>query len=488
MGRKLGVAGAGAQRGSLKRTLVLNVVGLTAELLKFAPNLARLAERGGSRPIGPVLPAVTCSVQSTYLTGTMPAGHGVVGNGWYFRDLAEVWLWRQSNRLVAGEKIWETARKIDPAFTVAQLFWWYNMHSTADISVTPRPCYPADGRKIPDIYTNPPALRNELQERLGAFPLFHFWGPTADIVSSRWIADCASHVEASYHPTLSLVYLPHLDYDLQRLGPDHPDIPAAVAGIDALCGRLIDKAGRDGRSVVVLSEYGIVPVRGAVGINRELRRAGLLAVREELGRDLLDAGASAAFAVADHQVAHVYVQRGEDVAGVKALLEALPGVERVLDEQGKREAGLNHAHAGELVAVAEADRWFSYAWWLEKGRAPDYARTVDIHRKPGYDPLELFIDPQLAAPKLRIALKLLKRKLGFRTLMDVIPLDESLVKGSHGRPPDDPDQGPLLITSEPELLPAGAIPAIAVRDLLLAHVFGRSGSGNAAMQGERQQE
>jgi hypothetical protein len=239
--------------------------------------------------------------------------------------------------------------------------------------------------------------------------------------------------------------------------------------------------------VVVLSEYGIVPVKGAVDINRELRRAGLLAVREELGRDLLDAGASAAFAVADHQVAHVYVQRGEDVARVKALLEALPGVERVLDEQGKREAGLNHAHAGELVAVAEADRWFSYPWWLEDGRAPDYARTVDIHRKPGYDPLELFIDPQLAAPKLRIALKLLKRKLGFCTLMDVIPLDESLVKGSHGRPPDDPAQGPILITSEPDLLPAGSIPAVAVRDLLLAHVFG-SGSGNAAMQRERQQE
>lgn len=456
----------------MRRTLVLNVVGLTAELLRFAPNLAKLAQRGGTRPIAPLLPAVTCSVQSTYLTGKLPNEHGIVGNGWYFRDLAEVSLWRQSNLLVSSEKIWETARKIDPAFTVAKLFWWYNMYSTADIAVTPRPCYPADGRKIPDIYTSPPALRNELQDKLGAFPLFHFWGPTADIASSRWIAQCASHVEESCRPTLSLVYLPHLDYDLQRLGPDHPGIPAAVAEIDALCGELIDDAQRDGRAVVVLSEYGIVPVTGSVGINRTLREAGFLAVREELGREMLDAGASAAFAVADHQIAHVYVKDAGKISTVKMLLETLPGIARVLDEEGKRNAGLDHANAGELVAIAEADRWFSYPWWLDENKAPDYARTVDIHRKPGYDPLELFIDPSIVAPRLKIALKLARRKLGLRTLMDFIPLDESLVKGSHGRTPDDPAKGAIFITTEPGLLPEGEIPAVAVRDLLLAHIFG----------------
>jgi predicted AlkP superfamily pyrophosphatase or phosphodiesterase len=456
----------------LRRTLVLNVVGLTQDLLRFAPNLAKLAQQGGTRPITPMLPAVTCAVQSTYLTGKMPSEHGIVGNGWYFRDLAEVWLWRQSNRLVAGEKIWETAKKINPAFTAAKLFWWYNMHSTADIAVTPRPCYPADGRKIPDIYTNPPALRNELQQKLGAFPLFHFWGPTADIVSSAWIAKCASHVEAAYHPTLSLVYLPHLDYDLQRLGPEHSDVPAAVAEVDALCGELIAEAQRDGRAVVVLSEYGIVPVSGSVGINRALRVAGLLAYREELGREMLDPGASAAFAVADHQIAHVYVKDAANIPKVKALIEGLPGVERVLDEAGKKVMGLAHANAGELVAIAESDRWFSYPWWLDEAKAPDYARTVDIHRKPGYDPLELFIDPAIVAPKLKIALKLAKRKLGMRTLMDFIPLDESLVKGSHGRAPDDPAKGAIFITTEAGLLPEGEIPAVAVKDLLLAHVFG----------------
>lgn len=457
----------------MRRTLVLNVVGLTEALLPHAPNLRHLAEAGGRRRIGGMLPAVTCSVQSTYLTGKTPAGHGAVANGWYFRDLSEIGFWRQSNRLVSGEKIWETAKRINPAFTVAQLFWWYNMYSSADISVTPRPCYPADGRKIPDIYTYPPELRQALQTAHGVFPLFRFWGPTADIESSRWIARSAAYVETHYRPTLSLVYLPHLDYDLQRLGPNHPDIPAAVAEVDMLCGELIDRARRDGCAVVVLSEYGITPVSGSVGINRALRAAGWLAVREELGRDLLDAGASAAFAVADHQVAHVYVQREQDVAQVKALIESLPGVERVLDAEGKRAAGLDHPNSGELIAISAADRWFSYAWWQEHARAPDYARTVDIHRKPGYDPLELFIDPALAATKLYVAMKLLRRKLGFRTLMDVIPLDESLVKGSHGRLPDDPVHGPVLLSSEPDCLPDGdSLPAVSVRDVLLAHLFG----------------
>lgn len=456
---------------TIRRTLVLNVVGLTADLLGHAPHLSRLAGQGGSRPVGPVLPAVTCSAQATYLTGLEPSGHGIVGNGWYFRDLAEVWLWRQSNRLVAGEKLWETARRRDPSFTCAKLFWWYNMYSSADWAVTPRPCYPADGRKIPDIHTHPAGLRDALNRKLGPFPLFRFWGPAADIVSSRWITDCALHVMESQRPSLTLVYLPHLDYGLQKLGPDHPDIPRQVAEVDALCGALIERAQADGMAVVALSEYGIVPVTGAVPVNRILRKAGLLALREELGRELLDPGASDAFAVADHQIAHVYVRDPARIAEVRDLLAAQPGVERVLEGPSRRDAGLDHPNAGELVLVSTADRWFSYGWWFDESRAPDFARTVDIHRKPGYDPVELFIDPAIRWPKLKIAWTLLKRKLGLRALMEVTPLDESLVRGSHGRPPEDERKGPVLISSEAGLLPDGTIPATSVRDLLLAHLF-----------------
>lgn len=456
----------------MRRTLVLNVVGLSAGLLRHAPHLSALAARGGRRYIGSMLPAVTCSVQSTYLTGLTPAQHGIVGNGWYFRDLSEVWLWRQSNRLVAGEKLWETARRRAPAFTCAQMFWWYNMYSSADYSVTPRPCYPADGRKIPDVYTQPPELRAELNGRLGQFPLFRFWGPATDLSSSRWIADAALHVSRTRQPTLNLVYLPHLDYDLQRLGPEHPAIPRAVAEVDGLCGELIAHAQEEGMSIVVLSEYGIVPVSASVPINRILRQAGWIALREELGRELLDPGASEAFAVADHQIAHVYVRDARRVGEVADLLRAQPGIERVLAGEEKAVAGLDHPNAGELVAVAAADHWFSYGWWLDDARAPDYARTVDIHRKPGYDPLELFIDPQLRLPKLAVGWRLAKRALGLQALMDVIPLDESLLRGSHGRPPDDPEHGPLLLSSEPALLPAGTVPATEVRDLILRHLLG----------------
>ena len=223
--------------------------------------------------------------------------------------------------------------------------------------------------------------------------------------------------------------------------------------------------------MIVLSEYGITPVSGAVHPNRVLREAGLLRVRSERGRELLDAGASDAFAVADHQVAHVYVRARERLGEVKALLERTPGVERVLDTEGQRAAGLDHPRSGELVAVSAADRWFSYYYWLDDERAPDFARTVDIHRKPGYDPVELFLDPELFAPKVRVAGALLKKALGFRTLLNVISLDAGLVRGSHGRLTDRPEDGPCVISSEPGLLPPEEVHATGIKDLMLDHLF-----------------
>jgi len=455
----------------MNRTLVLNVVGMTPALLPHAPNLSKLAKQGGMRSLRTTTPAVTTTAQSTFVTGVPPREHGIVGNGWYFRDLSEIWFWRQSNRLVGGEKLWDVARRRDASFTCAKMFWWYNMYSTADFAVTPRPMYPADGRKLPDIYTHPPELRDELQQSLGQFPLFRFWGPTADIVSSRWIAQSTLQVMEKSHPTLTLVYLPHLDYHLQSLGPNHPRIARDVAQVDSVCGELIEAAQRVGMHVVALSEYGVTEVSRPIHINRALRRAGWLRVRNELGREQLDAGASDAFAVADHQIAHVYVARPDLVENVADLLRSLPGVERVLDEAGKREAGLDHPRSGELVAIASADSWFTYYHFLDDARAPDYARTVDIHRKPGYDPVELFLDPAQPLVKARIVWKLIQKKLGFRYLMDVIPLDATLVKGSHGRPTDNEEEGPLFITSAPDLLDEGPVAATDVKRLLLDHVF-----------------
>ncbi len=456
----------------MRPAVVINVVGLAPSMVgPDTPNIARLAAQGGMQPLHTVTPAVTCAAQVSYLTGSLPRDHGIVGNGWFFRDLSEIWFWRQSNRLVTGEWVWEAGRKRDPAFTCANMFWWYNMYLTADIGVTPRPMYPADGRKIPDCYAKPPALRDELTEKLGPFPLFKFWGPMTDISSSQWIADATVHVMDQSSPTLTLVYLPHLDYNLQRLGPDHPDIAKDLREVDAVCGQIIERAERDGARIIVLSEYGITPVSRPVHINRALREAGLIQVRVEMERELLDPGASPAFAVCDHQVAHIYVQNPERIAEVKALVEAVPGVELVLDETTKPEFGLDHPRAGELVAISDPDAWFTYYYWLDDARCPDFARTVEIHRKPGYDPAELFLDPALPFPMLSVVWRLVKKKLGFRTLMDVIPLDATLVKGSHGRVTDKDDDGPVFITSEPEFAPSKPVEATAVKDLILRHIF-----------------
>ena len=459
----------------MRNTLVLLVVGLTPRLLgPHTPNLSKLARNGGVRGLETVLPAVTCTVQSTLLTGLPPSGHGAVANGWYFRDQAEVWLWRQSNRLIEGEKVWEAGRRRDAAFTCANMFWWYNMYSTADISATPRPMYPADGRKIPDHYAEPPELRDELNGALGTFPLFTFWGPMTSIVSSRWIAHATAHVIATRRPTLTLCYLPHLDYGLQKWGPhaDDPRIAADLLAVDALAGELIEAAERRGDRVMVVSEYGIVPVTDAVHINRALREAGLIRIREEMGRELLDCGASAAFALVDHQVAHIYLQQGANTQAVKQLLERQDGIAQVLDAEGKQAAGLDHPRSGELVALSKPDRWFSYYWWTDDDKAPDFARTVDIHRKPGYDPMELFLDPALRLPKLRVARKLGARKLGFRALLDVTPIaNTGMVKGSHGLVNAEPQDMPVVISSEPDLLPKGPVAAAAFKQLVLDHVF-----------------
>jgi len=459
----------------MRRTVVLDVVGLTPSLLgDDTPHLREFEQRGGgARPLVPPLPAVTCSAQASMLTGASPRDHGIVGNGWYFRDVAEVSLWKQSNHLVGGEKLWDAARRRDGAFRCAKLFWWFNMYSSVDVSVTPRPIYAADGLKLPDIYTDPPELRDELTRRLGPFPLFDFWGPRAGIRSSEWIARCARHVFDAYVPTLTLAYLPHLDYDLQRHGPHDARTGAALRAIDAVCGELIEHVERKGARVIVLSEYGITPVEKPVHVNRALREAGLLRVRDELGTEKLDAGASEAFALADHQIAHVYVRREERVEEVRALLANLDGVERVLDGEGKRGARLDHPRAGELVAVASSDAWFTYYFWQDDARAPDYARTVDIHRKPGYDPVELFVDPTLRFPALRVGMRLAQKALGMRYLMDVVPLDASLVRGSHGRLPEHAREGPLLMTSTPELLPRGALHASDVKAIVSSHVFDR---------------
>ena len=464
----------------MKRTVIINVVGLSESLLGLdTPRMDAYRRRGALSRIDPAFPAVTCTAQSNYLTGLPPAQHGIVANGWYDRNLAEVHFWKQSNHLVGGRKLWEHVRAAEPGATCSQLFWWFNMYSSVDWAITPRPMYPADGRKIFGIYAWPPAVRSEIERDLGPFPFPGFWGPAAGISSSRfapdavsrWIAESAKWIERKFSPSVSLVYLPHLDYNLQRLGPRHPEIAADLRRIDDIVGGLIDFFERQSVQVILLSEYGISAVDTPVDLNRLFRKQGWLTVKEELGRELLDYGASRVFAVADHQVAHIYLNDPALEKSVRNLLEKEPGVGAILATPEKRARGIEHPRSGDLMAVAEPRAWFTYYYWLDDRRAPDFARTVDIHRKPGYDPAELFLDPKIPLVRLKIAWRLLQKKLGFRMLMDVIPLDSSLVKGSHGCRPADPLEWPVIIGPGPGALPQPVLDSTAVFEVLRNHIL-----------------
>jgi len=457
----------------MRKTAVLNVVGLTSNLIgNDTPFLKKWFSQGKVVSVNSMLPAVTCSVQATYLTGVMPSQHGIVGNGWYFREMDEIKFWRQSNKLVQAPKIWEQARRENPEFTCANLFWWYNMNSSVDYLATPRPMYRSDGVKIPDIYTKPITLRDDLQDELGQFPLFNFWGPNTSIYASQWIADSAKKVDNEYGPTLTLIYLPHLDYNLQRKGPDDPDIHKDLQEIDTLCRDLITFYEERDTQVIVLSEYGITPVNHPVSLNRVLRKHNYITVREEKGGEVLIPGSSRAFAVADHQIAHIYIEEESDIEAVKELLKAVPGVEKVLDKKEQQKYQLNHPRAGELVAIAEPEAWFTYYYWLDDEKAPDFAPTVDIHTKPGYDPAELLVDPDISFPKAKVATRLLQKKLGFRYKMDLIPINGSGVKGSHGRLAPSAEQGPLLASQLPGLIKLPNLQPTDVYNVIWRHLFG----------------
>ena len=448
----------------MHKTVVIDIVGLSSSLIgEHTPFIKEYISTHHLRTIQPMLPAVTTSVQSSYLTGKWPAEHGIVGNGWYDRTDCEIKFWKQSNKLVSAEKIWERARKLDPSFTTSQMFWWYNMYSSAEYSATPRPNYLADGRKIPDCYTHPAGLRDELQAALGQFPLFKFWGPGADITSTRWIADAAIHTDKKHDPRFTIIYLPHLDYCLQKFGSDLSRIAKDLSEIDDVVKELVTHYTAAGARIIMLSEYGIAPVSRPVHINRLLRQHDLLGIRVERGLELLDAAASKAFAVADHQVAHIYINDHSVAEQVKSIVSGLPGVALVLNREEQKKYHIDHERAGDIVLVADTDSWFTYYFWLNDAVAPDYARVVDIHKKPGYDPVELFM-----TSKARAGYKLLRKKLGFRYVMDVIPLDATLVKGSHGSMLVPETYHPVLITDN--AVDKSAITAVDVYDVIWDHI------------------
>lgn len=441
----------------MRNLVVINVVGLTPRLIKLAPRLSELA----FRPMAGVFPAVTMPAQASMLTGLPPSEHGVVGNTWFWRRLGEVRNWLQSNRLMNGEPVYRAARAANPEFTCAKMFWWFNQGSGCDWSCTPKPHYGSDGSKEFDILTEPPGLADELKRELGEFPFHGFWGPMAGLPSSDWISRATARVIRDKNPTLTLCYLPHLDYDLQRFGAE-ADVERLVREVDECAARVLDAAAETGARVLVVSEYGLTPVSRAVYPNRLLRKEGLVKVRNGPFGEMLDVFESRAFAVCDHQAAHVYVKEQDDLARVKKLLESADGVGRVLGRDAQKELQIDHENAGDLVLLSDPEVWFAYPYWLNDAAAPDFARSVDIHRKPGYDPCELF----LAGSKAGMGMTLLRKKAGLRYRFRSCPLDASIVKGSHGLPARDPQDGPVIACGDADALPE-APEMTGVKDVML---------------------
>jgi predicted AlkP superfamily pyrophosphatase or phosphodiesterase len=401
----------------MKYSILVDVVGLEEKHLDsgLLPNVAKIAENGEIGKLEPTFPAVTSTVQASVLSGKYPREHGIISNGLYDRNTYNVSFWEQSSSLVQSQRIWDTVKKSNGIKT-AVLFWQNTMYANSDIVITPRPIH-LDDKMVMWCYSKPVGYYEKLKEKLGEFNLAGYWGPLASPKSSEWITNAAEYTLESERPNFLFVYIPHADYSAQRFGKGAVQVRDDLKKADELVGRLVQKVIelgiRDETQFIILSEYAFNDVNGAVPLNVVLRDADLLSIRTIQEKEYLDLEYSKAFAMVDHQVAHIYVKNGYE-RETRKVLENTNGVETILDSSGKKELAIDHERSGELIAISTRDRWFSYYWWHDESRAPDFARKVDIHRKPGYDPVELFIDHKTKS----------------------IPLDASLIKGSHGRPPD----------------------------------------------------
>ena len=429
--------------------ILLSIPGLRKQDLGQLPTLARLAAAGGVADLVPSFPAVTCPVQANMTTGELPRRHGVVANGFFWRDKGQVEMWTAWNDCIERPQIWDLLGQHDPSIRSAVWFPLHSKGAEADLICTPAPIHNPDGSESLWCYTRPTELYGTLRDRLGHFPLQHFWGPLANIKSTQWIAASAEFAAREYAPRFFYIYLPHLDYAAQKAGPDSPAARQALVELEGVLAELvagIDAAAADEPPLwIVASEYTIVPVDHVTYPNRVLREAGLLALRDAADGEHLDVAASPAWALVDHQLAHVFVRDEANIARVADLFRGREGIAEVLVGDELARYGLDHPRSGEVVLVSTPNSWQAYYWWLDDARAPAFARTVDIHRKPGYDPVELFFDPATKS----------------------IPRDATLVRGSHGAPLRGDAQRGVIVASQPDVLAAATLADTDVFELVL---------------------
>jgi predicted AlkP superfamily pyrophosphatase or phosphodiesterase len=429
--------------------VLLSVPGLRGSDLAHMPRLSALVASGDRAELAPSFPAVTCSVQANMTTGLPPSEHGVIANGFYWRDKLEVEMWTSPNDCIERPQLWDILHEKAPGTTSAVWFPLHSKHCGADYVCTPAPVHNPDGSESLWCYTKPEDLYGDFVKERGHFPLQHFWGPMANIKSTAWIVSSAIRAAERFKPNFFYAYLPHLDYAAQKFGPDSPQAITSLAELDAEIGRMVDGFAAAYGEVeplwLIASEYVITPVDHVLYPNRILRDAGFLKVKPTDEGEVIDFEASDAFALADHQVSHIFLRPYlEQPHRIIELFIDQPGVAEVVSRR-QAQYDLNHARSGELVVVSTSNSWQAYYYWNDDAQAPKFARTVDIHRKPGYDPVEMFFDPVAKG----------------------IPLDATLVKGSHGAPPLDPSQRGVLLSSQRGVFVEGPTADTDVADIVL---------------------
>jgi predicted AlkP superfamily pyrophosphatase or phosphodiesterase len=401
-----------------KYIVVLDIVGLDISHVSsgLIPTISDLAGIGECGYLKPVFPSVTSTVQSSVLSGKYPNQHGIISNGLYDRENYQVSFWEQSSKLVKSERIWDILKKKNNDLKTSILFWQNTMFANSEFVITPRPIHLENGQMDMWCYSRPPDYYEEVSNIIGEFDLYSYWGPFASFKSTEWISKSVEYTLEKYKPNLLFAYFPQLDYSSQKFGKNSTEVKVDLEKIDEVVSSIIKKTKKLGifeeTEFIVFSEYGFNDVNDGISINKLLREKGYLAIRTIKNKEYIDFEYSKAFAMVDHQIANIYIKNPEDKNFVKEILEEVKGIEKICDDKEKRELKIDHSRSGDLIAISNKDKWFSYYWWFEDNKAPTFTKTVDIHRKPGYDPLELFVD--------------------FKTKS--IPFETALVKGSHGRP------------------------------------------------------
>ncbi len=343
-----------------------------------------------------LFPALTCPIQATLRTGLPPQAHTLLANGFYDKHTRRTAFWEQSSALVKGARIWEKTRTSD--HRIGMYFFQQSLGEAVDELLSPAPIHTHGGGLIMATYQKPPSLL----KKQNPVPLWRYWGPLASPQVGNTIASAlAERIRRGDAPETMLVYLPTLDYDLQRYGVSSSKIERSIRLFCQQLETLVAAARDDQREVTILGDYVISDVTASpVYLNSHLAEAGYFRTREIKGMLYPDFHETTAFALCDHQVALIYAQ-ADAVSHVQPLLEGCPGVAKV------------HAGVGDVAFILEAEKgtWFAYPWWTHPQQAPDYATHVDIHNKPGFDPCELLFG-----------------KMPFS-----ISLDASRIRGTHGR-------------------------------------------------------